>query len=84
MPDSKERGGLAVRQQNLRPLHPTRRFSSRVRNSCKFFNFVVGHRQFDRLPPSCHVGTPRLIRHKRRIREQVAGSMAASFMESVV
>ena len=84
LPDSKEREGFTVREQHLRPLHPTRRFASRVRNGCEFFNFVVGHRQLDRLPPSCHLGAPRLIKHKRGIHERVPSSMTASFMESVV
>jgi hypothetical protein len=48
---------------------------------CEFFNFVVGHRQFDGLQPSCHVGTPRLIKHKRGVHERVAGSAIASFTE---
>jgi phosphate transport system protein len=84
LPDSKERGCLTVREQHLRPLHPTHRFSSRPRNSCEFFNFLVGYRQLNRLPPSCHVGTPRLINHKRGIHQRVAGSIKAGFMESFV
>jgi putative tryptophan/tyrosine transport system substrate-binding protein len=44
----------------------------------------VGHRQVDRLPPSCHDVTSRSIKHKRGIHERVTGSMPARFMESVV
>src|SRR6516165_7607834 len=72
LPDSKERGGLTVREQHLRPLHPTHRLRSRARNNCEVLNFFVGHRQFDRLPPSCHVATPRMIKHKRGIHERAA------------
>ena len=41
-------------------------------------------RQLDRLPPSRHDATPRLLRPKRGIHEQITSSMSASFMESVV
>jgi hypothetical protein len=40
-------------------LHPTRRLASRARNGCQPSNLFVGHRQFDRLSPSCHDVTPR-------------------------
>jgi len=52
--------------------------------SGSFSIFVVGHRQFDRLPPSCHAAIPRLIKHKRGIPGRVCGSMPASFMKSIV
>jgi hypothetical protein len=42
-----------------------------------------GHRQRDRLPPSCHDAAPRSINHKRGIRQQITRSMI-SFMESIV
>jgi hypothetical protein len=80
----KERGILSVREKHLRPLHPTRRLGSGARNSSQFFNFLVGHRQFERLPPSCHYPAPRLINQKRGIHERIYGSMSAGFMESIV
>jgi hypothetical protein len=84
LPNHKERGFLTVCQQHLRPLDPTRCFASRARNRSQAFNLFVGHRQLDRLPPPPHVATPRWIKHKRGIHKRVAGSIAASFMESVV
>jgi hypothetical protein len=66
------------------PARPTRCFASRARNRSQAFNLFVGHRQLDRLPLPRHVATPRLIEHKRGIHERVTGSIAASFMESVV
>jgi hypothetical protein len=54
--DSEERGFLTVRKQYLRPLRPTRRFAPRAGNSCQLFNIFIGHRQFDCLPPPCHLG----------------------------
>jgi hypothetical protein len=50
-------------------------------NGC--FNLLSGHRQRDRLPPSCHDAAPRSINHKRGIRQQITRSMI-SFMESIV
>jgi hypothetical protein len=82
-PHRKERAILTVTEQHLRPLHPTCRLASRTRNSCQTSNLFVGHRQLDRLPPSCHDAAPRSIKHKRGIHEQITRSMI-SFMESIV
>jgi hypothetical protein len=84
LPHPKERGILTVGEQYLRPLHPTRSIASRARNGRQPSNLFVGHRQLDRLPPSCHDAAPRSIKHKRGIHERVTGSMTARFMESVV
>jgi hypothetical protein len=35
------------------------------RNACEPSNLFGSHRQLDRLAPSCHDVTPRLIKHKR-------------------
>ena len=57
--------------------------SIRPRQSRQCFNLLSGHRQRDRLPPSCHDAAPRSINHKRGIRQQITRSMI-SFMESIV
>jgi hypothetical protein len=80
----KERGILLVSEQYLRPLHAARRLAARARNGCEPSNLFGSHRQLDRLAPSCHDVTPRLIRQKRGIHDRVIGSMTACFMESVV
>ena len=54
LPHRKERGILPVSEQHLRPLHPARCFASRAGNGCQTSNLLVGHRQLDRLSPSCH------------------------------
>ena len=59
----------------------TRRAAS-LRERAIAGSLFVGHRQLDRLPPSCHDVTPRSIKHKRG--EQFTGSMTARFMETVV
>jgi hypothetical protein len=69
----KERGILLVSEQYLRPLHAARRLVSRPRNACEPSNLFGSHRQLDRLAPSCHDVTPRLIKHKRGIHERVTG-----------
>ena len=84
LPDRKERRIFTVAEQHLRPFHSTRRLGSRARNRCQTSNLLIGHRQLDRLPPSCHDATPRSLNHKRGIHQQFSGSIAASFMESVV
>ena len=35
------------------------------------FNLLIGHRQFDHLPPSCHDATPRSSNCKRGIHQQI-------------
>jgi hypothetical protein len=84
LPHRKERRILMVGEQHLRPLHPARRLASRARNDHQPLNVFVLHRQFDRLPPSCHDAIPRSANRKRGIREQTSSSMDADFMESVV
>src|SRR6516225_10016501 len=63
------------------PDAPTRFASAQWLLACQF---LLGHRQLDRLPPTWPDATPRSIRYKRGIHERVTGSMSASFMESVV
>jgi len=53
------------------------------RNDCQLHNLVLAHRNFDRLPPSCHDVTLQSIKPKRGIHEQTTRFMS-SFMESVV
>jgi N-acetylmuramidase len=84
LPHRKERRILTVAEQHLRPFHSTCRLGSRARNRCQTSNLLIGHRQLDRLPPPCHDATPRSLNHKQGIHEQITGSIAASFMESVV
>jgi hypothetical protein len=81
--DRKERQLLTIHEQHPRPLDPARRLSSRARNGGQPCNLLVGHRQVDRMPPSCHDATPHSPNRKRGIREQSTGSMTG-FMESVV
>ena len=59
----KERGIITITKQYLRPLYPARRLASRARNGCQLSNLILGHRQLDRLPPSCHDAIPRSIKH---------------------
>jgi hypothetical protein len=68
-------------------MRPAKRFSwfpdLRQRQSRQCFNLLTGHRQRDRLPPSCHDAVPRSINNKRGIRRQISRSMI-SCMESIV
>jgi hypothetical protein len=79
----KERWLLPIAEQHRCPRHPACRFGPRPRQSRQCFNLLSGHRQRDRLPPSCHDAAPRSINHKRGIRQQITRSMI-SFMESIV
>ena len=83
-PHREERRVLTVGEQHLRPLHSARRLASRACNRRQPSNLLIGHRQLDHLPPSCHDAIPRSVKPKRGIHQQVTGSMPASFMESVV
>src|SRR5215217_6433043 len=67
----KERRFLAVGEQHLRPLHSARRLASRARNRRQPANLLIGHRQLDHLPPSCHDTLPRSVKPKRGIHEQI-------------
>jgi hypothetical protein len=84
LPHRKEREILTVNEQHSRAFHPTCRIASRACNGSQALNLFVGQRQLDRVPPSRHDATPRLLRPKRGIHEQITSSMSASFMESVV
>jgi hypothetical protein len=79
-----ERRRLAVGQQHSRSLNPARLLAARPRKGRQIFNLPSTHRQLDRLPPSSHLTTPRLARHKRGIPQQPICSVIANFMESVV
>ena len=79
----KKRPLLAIGEQHLRPLHAARRLGPRPRKSRQCFNFLSGHRQLDRSPPSCHDAAPRSPNCKRGIHQQISRSMIG-FMESVV
>ena len=79
----KERWLLPIAEQHRCPRHPACRFGPRPRQSRQCFNLLSGHRQRDRLPPSCHDAAPRSINHKRGIRQQITRSMI-SFMELIV
>jgi hypothetical protein len=83
LPHRKERRILSITEQYLRPLHAACRLAAGSRNRRQTCNLFVGHRQFDRLPPSGHDATPRLVNRKQGIHEQITGSMS-SFMESFV
>ena len=76
----KERRLLPIAEQHRRPRYPARRLGPRPRQSRQCFNLLPGHRQLDRLPPSCHDATPRSINHKRGIHQQMIRSMI-SFTE---
>jgi hypothetical protein len=78
----KERRILSTAEQYLRPLHSACRLAAGSRNRRQTCNRFVGHRQFDRLPPSGHDVTPRLINRKQGIHEQITGSVS-NFKESV-
>ncbi|WP_210253365.1 hypothetical protein, partial [Bradyrhizobium yuanmingense] len=62
---------------------PARWLGSRPRKSRQRFNLIVGHRQFDRLPPSCHETAPRCANRNRGIRQHSISS-SAGFLESIV
>jgi hypothetical protein len=47
-------------------------------------NILIAHRQFDRLPPSCHDANPRSPNRKRGIHQQAVSSKYAGFTESIV
>ncbi len=83
LPDREKRRVLAIGEQHRRPRYPARRLGPRPRKSHQCFNLLAGNRQLDRSPPSCHDTAPRLINHKRGIRQQIIRSMI-DFMESVV
>jgi hypothetical protein len=83
LPDRKERPVLAIGEQHRRPRYPARRLGPRPRKSRQCFNLLAANRQLDRSPPSCHDTAPRLINHKRGIRQQIIRSMIDS-MESFV
>src|SRR6202049_487298 len=70
----KKRWVLPIGEQHLRRLHPARRFRARTRYRRQPLNFLLGHRQLDYLPPSCHVGTPRHVNYKRGIHQDSSGS----------
>jgi hypothetical protein len=61
-----------------------RRLGPRPRKSRQRFNFLLGHRQLDCLPPCCHDTNPRSDKLKRGIHEHTFSSVDAGFMESVV
>ena len=71
----KKRRLLAIGEQHLRPLHAARRLGPRPRKSRQCFNFLSGHRQLDRSPPSCHDAAPRSPNCKRGIHQQISRSM---------
>jgi hypothetical protein len=58
-PEREERWILPVGEQHLRPLHPARPLGARARNPRQSINILTAHRQFDRMPPSCHHTNPR-------------------------
>ena len=78
-----ERRLLSIPDQHLRPRHSAR-LGSRARNLPQLSNRLIGHRQLDRMPPSCREASPRLIDRKRGIRQPITSSMIAAFMESIV
>jgi hypothetical protein len=84
LPHREERWFLTVSEQHLRPLHSACRLASRARDDRQPPNLLIGHRQLDHLPPSCHDAIPRSVNPKRGIHKQITSSMPASFMESVV
>jgi hypothetical protein len=79
-----ERRIVAVAQEHLRPLHPTRRLGSGARNRYQPSDLLIRHHQLDHLSPSYHGALPRSGNRERGIREQNIGSSYAGFMESVV
>jgi hypothetical protein len=90
MRNSKKRRVLAISEKHscsfdsARPLAPRERYVRQQRN------LLVGQRQFDRLPPSCHDAAPRHVNDKRGIHHESSGSTRpnlsnqSGFMESVV
>jgi hypothetical protein len=73
-----------VGEEHLRPVHPAPALRSRTGNRRQLGNVLFAQRQFDRLSPFRHRTNPRLVQHKRGIRQQTNGSMNAGFMESIV
>jgi hypothetical protein len=88
--NGKKRRALAVSEKHSCPFDAARPLGPRVRYARQLRNLLVGHRQLDRLPPSCHDATPRRVNHKRGIHHDSSGSIrpdspnASGFMESVV
>jgi hypothetical protein len=82
--DQETRRILTVCEQHPRPIHPARRLRSRARNSRQLSNLLIRHRQFDRLPPSCHIRAPRPLNRERGIHQPTTSSITACFMESIV
>jgi hypothetical protein len=81
---------LAVSKKHSCPFDPARPLGPRVRYARQLRNLLIGHRQLDRLPPSCHDATPRRVNYKRGIHHDSSGSIrpdlsnASGFMEPVV
>src|SRR5439155_4906111 len=71
----KERRVLAVGQQHRGPRHPARRLGSGPRKSRQRFNFRLGHRQLNCVPPCCHDTNPRSANLKRGIHQHTSSSL---------
>ena len=75
---------LGVKVNSKRSVAWRRPLGARARNVRQSSNILTAHRQFDRIPPSCHHTNPRPANSKRGIHQQTASSTQAGFMESVV
>jgi hypothetical protein len=75
---------LGVKVNLKRSVARRRPLGARARNVHQSSNILTAHRQFDRIPPSCHHTNPRPADSKRGIHQQTASSTQAGFMESVV
>jgi hypothetical protein len=80
----KERQILTVGEQHLRPASPGLPAHCATANRRQLRNILIAHRQFDRLPPSCHDANPRSPNRKRGIHQQAVSSKYAGFTESIV
>ncbi|MGY4502074.1 hypothetical protein ACVWYH_006031 [Bradyrhizobium sp. GM24.11] len=84
LPYRTKRRILAIGQQHLRPRYPARSLGSRPRKNRQSINLLVGHRQFDYSPPSCHDPAPRFANRKTRNPPSNYPFQNAGFMESIV
>ena len=75
---------LGVKVNSKQSVAWRRPLGARARNVRQSSNILTAHRQFDRIPPSCHHTNPRPADSKRGIDQQTASSTQAGFMESVV
>jgi integrase len=72
MRNGKKRRVLAISEKHSCSFDPARPLGPRARYVRQQRNLLVGQRQFDRLPPSCHDAAPRHVNDKRGLIGEVA------------